>query len=131
MNGQPKAPFYVVLFLVVGGLLAFAAYRSDVFAPEGAVQEQPEGGHIDPGALGRTAEDTDSAAVTTVKEYAFRPAERLPEVKGISAYKALEDNTVRFALNVWAGWGPIILANDGFKAGKVWKTPEDRKSTRL
>jgi hypothetical protein len=22
-----------------------------------------------------------------------------------------------------AGWAPIILANNGFKAGKVWKTP--------
>ena len=31
---------------------------------------------------------------------------------------------MRFALNVWAGWGPIILANDGFKPGKVWKTPK-------
>src|SRR4029078_6557830 len=59
---------------------------------------------------------------TTVKEYTFKPAERLPEVKGISAYKALNDNTVRFALNVWAGWGPIILASEGFKPGKVWKT---------
>ena len=77
--------------------------------------------------LGQTAEDTDSAAVTTVKEYTFRPAERLPEVKGTSAYKPLEDNTVRFALNVWAGWGPIILANDGFKAGKVWKTPKGKE----
>jgi len=24
---------------------------------------------------------------------------------------------------VWAGWSPIILANNGFKPGKVWKTP--------
>jgi NitT/TauT family transport system substrate-binding protein len=24
---------------------------------------------------------------------------------------------------VWAGWSPIIYANDGFKAGKVWKAP--------
>ena len=39
-------------------------------------------------------------------------------MKGTSAYKPLEDNTVRFALNVWAGWAPIILANDGFKAGQ-------------
>ena len=57
-----------------------------------------------------------------MKEYTFKPAERLPDVKGTSAYKPLQDNTVRFALNVWAGWGPIILANEGFKAGKVWKT---------
>ena len=30
----------------------------------------------------------------------------------------MNDNTVRFALNVWAGWAPIILANNGFKAGQ-------------
>jgi NitT/TauT family transport system substrate-binding protein len=130
MNGQPKAPFYVVLLLVVGGLLAFAAYRSDLFAPKGGGQEGPGpgpgdgAGDIDPGMIGQVAEDTDSSAVTTVKEYVFKPAERLPEVTGISAYKPLEDNTVRFALNVWAGWGPIILANEGFKPGKIWKTPK-------
>jgi ABC-type nitrate/sulfonate/bicarbonate transport system substrate-binding protein len=127
MNGQPKAPFYVVLFLVVAGLLAFAAYRSDVFAPKGNVQEGAGDGDIDPNVLGQSAaEDADSAAVTTVKEYSFRPAERLPDVKGTSAYQPLEDNTVKFALNVWAGWGPIILANEGFKAGKVWKTPDGK-----
>jgi ABC-type nitrate/sulfonate/bicarbonate transport system substrate-binding protein len=129
MNGQPKTPFYVVLFLVVGGLLAFAAYRSDIFAPEGGAQEGPgaDGSDIDPGMLNQSAEDADSAAVTTVKEYTFRPAERLPEVKGTAAYKPLEDNTVRFSLNVWAGWGPIILANEGFKAGKVWKEPDGKE----
>ncbi len=31
---------------------------------------------------------------------------------------------MRFALNVWAGWGPIILANNGFQAGKVWQAPD-------
>jgi NitT/TauT family transport system substrate-binding protein len=120
MNGQPKTPFYIALFLVVGGLLAFAAYRSDLLAPKGNVQEGA--GAIDPNVLGQTAEDQDTSSVTTVKEYSFRPMERLPDVKGTSAYKPLEDNTVRFALNVWAGWGPIILANDGFKPGKIWKT---------
>lgn len=124
MNGQPKAPFYVVLFLVVAGLLGYAVYRSDVFAPKGNMPEGAAPPVIDPNVLGQSAEDADSAAVTTVKEYTFRPAERLPEVKGTAAYKPLEDNTVRFALNVWAGWGPIILANEGFKPGKVWKTPD-------
>jgi NitT/TauT family transport system substrate-binding protein len=129
MNGQPKLPFYVVLFLVVGGLLAFAAYRSDVFSGnrEAGEKKPADTGDIDPGELGQTAESADSSSVTTVKEYVFRPAERLPEVKGTSAYKALEDNTVRFALNVWAGWGPIILANEGFKPGKVWKTADGKE----
>ena len=127
MNGQPKAPFYLALFAVVGGLIAFAVYRSDVFAPKGNVQQPPGATDIDPKALGNTAESADTSSVTTVKEYTFKPAERLPEVKGISAYKPLEDNTVRFALNVWAGWGPIILANDGFKPGRVWKTSDGKE----
>jgi ABC-type nitrate/sulfonate/bicarbonate transport system substrate-binding protein len=75
------------------------------------------------GAEGVLFEAGDSAAPTTVKEYTFKPAEKLPPVKGTSAYKPLENDTVRFALNVWAGWSPIILANNGFKAGKVWQTP--------
>src|SRR2546422_5404029 len=34
----------------------------------------------------------------------------------------MADRTVRFAINVWAGWSPIIFANNGFKPAKVWKT---------
>jgi NitT/TauT family transport system substrate-binding protein len=51
------------------------------------------------------------------------PAQKLPPVQGISSYKPMTDRTVRFAMNVWAGWAPIILANNGFKPGKAWKTP--------
>jgi len=132
MAGQPKAPFYGVLGLVILGLLAFAVYRSDIFAPEapppGQAPGQPPGGDmkIDPAQLGQEAEASDGASVTTVKEYSFKPAEKLPAVQGVSAYKPMTDNTVRFALNVWAGWGPIILANEGFKAGKVWKTSDGK-----
>src|SRR5205085_998988 len=107
-----------------------AAYRSDLLAPKGKVNAGPgggAGGTIDPNMLNQQAESKDSAPITTVKEYSFKPAERLPEVKGTAGYKALEDNTVRFALNVWAGWAPIILANDGFKPGKVWKTPDGKE----
>jgi NitT/TauT family transport system substrate-binding protein len=123
MNGQPKTPFYIVLAIVVIGLVIFAVKRSDIFAPKGA---QPGAAPSGAGEVaGPGAEAPDAAGITTVKEYKFRPAEKLPEVKGTSEYKALSetDNTVRFALNVWAGWGPIILANDGFKPGKVWKGP--------
>jgi len=51
------------------------------------------------------------------------PEAKLPPVQGISSYKPLADRTVRFAINVWAGWAPIIYANNGFKPGKAWKTP--------
>ncbi len=129
--GQPKPVFYVALALVVLGLIGFAVYRSDVVAPRPAAPGEPPG-KIEPKELGaeQTAESGDTASPTTVKEYSFKPAEKLPPVKGTAAYKPLQDNTVRFALNVWAGWAPIVLANDGFKAGKEWKT-DDGKSFKV
>ena len=76
---------------------------------------------IDPKEVAQPAESSqDTSSPTTVKEYRFKPAEKLPPVKGTAAYKPLEKNTVRFALNVWAGWAPIVLANNGFKAGQEW-----------
>ncbi len=121
--GQPKPAFYAVLFLVVAGLVAFAVYRSDIFAPKA---DKPDGDDIDLTQFQGNAESPDGGAITTVKEYRFKPAERLPPVSGEKAFKPLSetDNTVRFALNVWAGWGPIIFANDGFKPGKAWKTAD-------
>ncbi len=127
MNGKPKAPFFVVLFLVVGGLVAYAAMRGGFLGPKVGPGPHPGGGIIDINMLEQPAEDKDSPSVTTVKEYTFKPSERLPEVKGTSAYEPLKDNTVRFALNVWAGWGPIILANNGFKPEKVWKTADGKE----
>jgi NitT/TauT family transport system substrate-binding protein len=128
MAGQPKAPFFVVVGLVVVALLGFAAYQArDVFFPKSKLAAGGKSYNIDPKEIGQAPESTvDTSSVTTVKEYSFKPSERLPDVKGTSAY-SLKDNTIRFALNVWAGWGPIILANDGFKPGKVWKTPEGQE----
>jgi NitT/TauT family transport system substrate-binding protein len=126
MGGQPRTPFYVILFLVIAGLIGFAIYRSDILAPKGAQKQSGEPIKIGPDQLGQKAEAADAAGVTTVKEYKFRPAEKLPDIQGASAYK-YQDNTVRFALNVWAGWGPIILANEGFKPGKIWKTPDGQE----
>jgi ABC-type nitrate/sulfonate/bicarbonate transport system substrate-binding protein len=125
MAGSPKAPFYIVLLLVVAGLVGFALWRADLIAPQG----QGAGNEtIDATKLQTPAEaDNSPGSVTTVQEYHFKPAERLPPVQDVAAYKPLVDNTVRFALNVWAGWGPIILANEGFSAGKVWKTPDGQE----
>ena len=72
------------------------------------------------------AEAPDASGITTKKEYNYVPATKLPEVKGISNYTPMADRTVRFAINVWAGWAPIIYANNGLKAGKVWKTPSGK-----
>jgi outer membrane protein OmpA-like peptidoglycan-associated protein/ABC-type nitrate/sulfonate/bicarbonate transport system substrate-binding protein len=139
MAGKPRGPFFVVLAVVVVALVVFALYRAGWLAPEGQGKNVAK---IDPTQLGQHVPDKTgkpeqsgkkvelpdtTAPATTVKEYTFRASERLPEIKGTSAYKPMENNTVHFALNVWAGWAPIILANDGFKAGKVWKTADGKE----
>ncbi len=112
--GQTTPAFKVLCAVIAVSLVGYGAYRlRSVLAPSAKTQT----------ATTIPAEDANAAvAVTTVKEYSFKPQERLPEVKGIAAYKPLTNNTIKFALNVWAGWAPIILANDGFSPNKVWKT---------
>src|SRR4051794_20445715 len=105
-NGQPKPAFYVAVLLVVAGLLGLALWRYGAITPGGGGQagrisdeeiKQMKGG----------VEAPDASGITTVKEYKYVPTARLPEVKGISSYTPMADRTVRFAINVWAGWSPI------------------------
>ena len=121
---QPKPAFYVAVLLVVLGLVGFGLWRYGAIGPG-----TDQAGRISDDELKQMkkgAEAPDSAGITTVKEYNYVAAAKLPEVKGISSYKPMADRTVRFAINVWAGWGPIIYANNGFKPGKVWKTPSGK-----
>src|SRR5438094_210255 len=126
--GQPKPAFYVVVAAVVLVLIGLGIWRADIFAPK--APKDTGQSKIDPGKLGvsgekkGTAEQKSDISVTTTEKYTFVPADKLPAVKGTAAYKPLQNNTVRFAINVWAGWGPIIFANNGFKAAKTWKTPQ-------
>src|SRR5438045_8043470 len=119
-NGQPRPAFYVAVLIVVLGLVGLALGRDAAIGPGGGQGrfsseelKQMKGG----------AEAPDSSGITTVKEYKYVAASKLPAVKGISSYKPMADRTVRFAINVWAGWSPMIYANNGFKPGKVWKAP--------
>jgi NitT/TauT family transport system substrate-binding protein len=119
-NGQPRPAFYVAVLLVVLGLVGLAVWQY------GGVRSRIQSGQITPDELKQMkggAEAPDASGITTVKEYKYVAASKLPEVKGISSYKPMADRTVRFAINVWAGWGPIIYANNGFRPGKVWKSP--------
>src|SRR6187455_298812 len=118
-NGQPRPAFYIAVFAVVVGLVGLAIWRygggsgagTGIFSSDELKQ------------MAKGAEKPDSSGITTVKEYSYVPSAKLPEVKGISNYQPMADRTVRFAINVWAGWSPIIFANNGFKPGKLWKTP--------
>ncbi len=120
MSAKPKPAFFVVLVVVIVGLLGYA-FRGSLF-PEG---KDGKIGYIDMKELGGgdAVEATDASVPTTVKEYSYVASEKLPEVTATSDYDPLEARTVKFALNVWAGWAPIILQNGGAAPGKLWKTP--------
>ena len=116
-GGRPKPAFFAVLVLMIAGLIFLGLMRFGIIKGIGGADstgvaiDLPDGG----------VEAADGQGITTVKEYNYVPAQRLPEVKGVSNYKPMTANTVRMALNVWAGWAPVIYANTGLKAGKVWK----------
>src|SRR5262245_22084570 len=126
--GQPKPAFYVAVFLVVIALVTLGLWRMGKIGPGSQT------GKISSDELAQLkggAEAPDNSGITTVKEYKYVAAQRLPEVKGISSYKPMADRTVRLAINVWAGWSPMIFANNGFKPGKVWKAGAGGKDFKL
>lgn len=139
MAGKPTPAFYALVVLMVMLFLGYAAYRAFRPAQQGAAQngQQARPGvgaaddRIDPSELAGGgadgAEAPDEAGITTVQEYEFIPSQKLPPVQGVAAYQPMEDQTIKFALNVWAGWAPIIYANEGFAAKKVWKTPDGKE----
>src|SRR5213596_873207 len=123
-EGQPRPAFYVAALLVVLGLVGLALWRYGAIGPRG-----DQAGQISTEELKQMKggpEAPDSSGITTGKEYKYVAAAKLPEVKCISTYKTMADRTVSFAINVWAGWSPIIFANNGFKPGKVWKSPDGK-----
>jgi len=121
-TGKPKPAFFIAVFVVVGALVAFALVRlagGDDPKPDPKADFTKE----EVQKLQQQIEAPDDSAVTTAKEYNYVPSAKLPDVQGVSAYKPLEARTVKFAINVWAGWAPIIYANEGFKPNKLWKAP--------
>jgi len=117
-----------ITFVLIAGLIAIGVWvfqkgrtpppgpaTGTVATPAGGsdTSTSPTGGDK-PAAGGVEAADTKS--VTTVSEYKFIPGERLPAVKGVSAYEWDDKAKIlRFSYNVWAGWLPVIAANKGVK----------------
>ena len=134
-SGKPKPAFFLAVLLVVAGLVGVAFYRFNAKKTDapatgsgkidmGSIKQQAGGatGSGSGGSASGQAENPDPNSITTVKEYSFEPTTRLPEVPGTADYTALgKPRVVKFAVNVWAGWAPIIWANQGAKAKKVWK----------
>ncbi|MBL8234808.1 MAG: ABC transporter substrate-binding protein, partial [Bryobacterales bacterium] len=120
-SGNPKPAFYLAVLLVVAGLVGLGLWRFGALPGTGGSAEP-----ISSKDLTQGVEAPDAKGITTAKDYSYVPAQKLPPVQGISNYKPMDGRTVRFAMNVWAGWAPIIYANNGFKPGKVWKAPNGK-----
>src|SRR5947209_19925763 len=108
-NGQPRPVFYVAVLLVVIGLVGLALWRYGQIGPGG------QGDQISTEELKQMkggAEAPDSAGITTVKEYKYVPAAKLPAGKGISTYKPRADRTMPCAIDVWAGGSATTVANN-------------------
>ena len=119
-EARPKPLFFVALACVILALLAYG-FRSVIFPKNEAAK---------PASISKEeltdvkgVEAADSNVPTTVKEYVFKPSEKLPPITQTSGYEPMNARTVKFALNVWAGWAPIILQNGGGDPGKLWTTP--------
>src|SRR5512142_262544 len=100
--GSPKPGFYIVLLLVVAGLVGLAFYRfregpkkptTDTTKQEPVGTTKPGDTALPPGGQmpdDKQTEAADANGITTKKEYDFIPSARLPEVKGVSSYKAMK-----------------------------------------
>ncbi len=128
MPGSPKPGFYIAVLLVVGAFVGFAFYRmSSKKTGDDATANGGSAKKIDikdiRGSDVTSAEGSDSSTPTTVNEYTFDPSTRLPAITGAGDYKKLgTPRVVRFDVNVWAGWAPIIWANKGNTAKPgIWK----------
>ncbi|RPI59207.1 MAG: hypothetical protein EHM48_09230, partial [Planctomycetaceae bacterium] len=111
-QGAGLTPFGKIISLVlILGLLGAGAYIiiNKYASPDSA----------DNGTKKIVKPDTeapDTGNITTVKEYKYIPADRLPAVKGNANYKWDADKKiVKFSYNVWSGWLPVIMANRGTK----------------
>jgi len=104
----------LVVFLVVAGLVYFGYTLISKPKPGGPGGE-PTTVATNGGPSGPGAEAPDTTGVTTVKEYTYVPAEKLPAVKGTSKYQwDAREKVVQFPINVWIGWLPIVAANHGY-----------------
>jgi NitT/TauT family transport system substrate-binding protein len=116
--GKPKPAFFIAVLVVVAGLVGVALWRCNAKKKD---TNQPTAGSNITLPKPNVEDPKNTGGKTTVEEYTFEPSAKLPKLDTADLKPLGKDRTVRFAINVWAGWAPIIFANGGMAAKKVWK----------
>lgn len=114
----------LVLTILILGVVGFSVYRWwDKIAPAG----KPTVQSIDPQAVkkalaaGQPSQEVMSKLLAGTNVASLVDGSAIPPVKGVSDYaKPTKDGKliVQFPINVWPGWAPIIVANNGLAANE-------------
>ena len=120
MTARGKIVLTIILLAVVG----FGVYRWwDKIAPAGNTQQVS----INPQEMKKTLDANKAAAAAAAvankllagdKAVSLVDGSAIPPVTGVSDYdKPMKDGKliVQFPINVWPGWAPIIVANNGLE----------------
>src|SRR5688572_23097986 len=124
--GKPKPAFFIAVLVVVAGLIGLAVMRcrgKDKKTDDTTATTPGSGTAAGSGKPSGTNVESPTGQTEglTATEYKYEPATTLPPVPGTAGYKAIgKDRIVKFAVNTWAGWAPIVWANGGHKPGKKW-----------
>lgn len=110
----------IVLTLLILGVVGFGMWRwRDKLAP----QSKPQSQSINVDAVKRSIQEartvpTDLPLLIGTNAAALVERSGIPGVSGVSDYvKETKDGkmVVRFPMNIWPGWAPIIMANGGME----------------
>lgn len=118
MTARGKFVLTLLLLAVVG----FGVYRWwDKIAPAGNSQQVS----VNPTEVKKTLDAAKASAVAVAsqllagdKDVSLVDGSAIPPVTGVSDYdKTMKDGklVVQFPINVWPGWAPIIVANNGLE----------------
>ena len=127
----------IVLTILILGVVGFGMYRWwDKIAPtppsrnvsvnpqevkkavEAAQQQKPQAAATQAGGAPPAAVDVSSKLLAGDKAVSLVDGSSIPAVTGVSDYdKPMKDGklVVQFPINVWPGWAPIIVANNGME----------------
>ena len=125
MTTQGKTVIAVVVLAVVG-LICYRWWDKLAPVPKANVPS------VNAAQINEKIKEATKAAVNPVKDVMDKllagtnvaktvDANTIPPISGVSAYEKASKNgktLVRFPINVWPGWAPIIVANNGMTANE-------------